>query len=87
MFLHANRHNHSHLLERSAPDASARLVRRVEEYIEANWQRPITLEGLVALTGVSALSLFQSFKKYRGYSPMKFGAEIRDRKRNLQRWP
>jgi hypothetical protein len=77
MFLYANRHNYSHLLERAVPDPALLQVRRAEEYIEANAARAITLEELVEVTGVSALSLFRSFRQIRGYSPLEFAARLR----------
>ena len=83
-FLHVNRHNYSYLLERNAPEVAPLEVRRAEEYIEANWQIPITLEDIAAVSGVGALSLFRSFKKYRGYSPMQFADKVRNMKRHPQ---
>jgi hypothetical protein len=81
MFLHANRHNYSHLLELEPPDAALSQVRRAEEYIEANWNQPISLETLAAITGVSARSLSRSFKQSRGYSPMQFVKQVRLRQK------
>ena len=43
-FLHANRNNYSHLLERAPPAVGSWQVRRAEEYIEANCRQAITLE-------------------------------------------
>jgi AraC-like DNA-binding protein len=80
LFLHANRHNYSHLLERPPAEGAVSQVRRAEEYIEANWQRAITVEGLAAAAGVSGLSLFRSFKKARGISPMDFLNQLRLRR-------
>jgi AraC-like DNA-binding protein len=77
MILHANRHTYSRLLERVSLDVAPAQVRRAEEYIEANWRRPITLEDIVEVTGVSALDLHRSFKKSRGYSPMEFADRVR----------
>lgn len=79
MFLMANRHNYSHLLERAMPHAAPREVRRAEEYIEANARRGVTVEELAEIAGVSALSLFRSFKKYRAYSPFAFLSRARSR--------
>jgi hypothetical protein len=80
MFLHANRHNHSHLLEQAEPDIAPSLVLRAEEYIEANADRAISVEELAGVTGVSALSLARAFKKVRGVSPMEFAKEVRLRR-------
>lgn len=77
MFLCGHRHNYSHLLEQVAPEAAPWQVRRVEEYIEANWRQPITLEDLAEVAGVSAFSLFRSFRKSRGYSPLEFAKRVR----------
>ena len=79
LFLCGHRHNYSHLLEQKAPDATPQQVRQAEEYIVANAQRAITLEELAEVTGVSAFSLFGAFKKYRGYSPLRFLAQMRQR--------
>ncbi len=79
MFLQANRHNYSHLLERRAPVAANNQVRRAEEYIEANAHRAITLEALADVAGVSVFSLCAAFRKYRGYLPLTFLAQVRAR--------
>jgi transcriptional regulator GlxA family with amidase domain len=76
-FLCANRHNYSHLLDRQPSSIAPWQVRRAEQYIEAHWDQPITVEALVIATGVSARSLFHFFKQSRGYSPMAFLKRIR----------
>lgn len=80
MFLHANRHNYSHLLERRAPLAANIQVQRTEEYIEANAHRAITLEELADVAGASIFSLCAAFKAYRGYLPLTFLARVRARR-------
>jgi AraC-binding-like domain len=77
MCLHANRHNHSHLLERPTLDVALWQVRLAEEYIAAHRGRAISIEELADVTGVSALSLFRSFKRNRGYSPRQFMTRLR----------
>lgn len=81
MFLYASRHRCSHLLEEEALDVTPAEVRRAEDYIEANWREPLTLEDLAAVTGASVLSLVRSFKRYRGYTPMQFVKMVRRRQR------
>jgi AraC-like DNA-binding protein len=76
-FLTANRHNFTHLLERPPRPAAPWQVRLVEEYIEANWNKPITIEALAAVTGGSARSIFKSFKETRGATPMAFVKAVR----------
>ena len=76
-FLVGNRHNYSHLLDGRSRTAAAWQVKRVEEFIEASWDQPLTVEALAALTGASARSLFHAFKQSRGYSPMAFLRQVR----------
>ncbi|WP_316177079.1 AraC family transcriptional regulator [Bradyrhizobium sp. SZCCHNRI1009] len=76
-FLSAHRHNFSELLERAEKDVVPRIVRLAEEYIEASWDRAITIEGLASQTGVSVRALYAAFKKSRGYSPMAFAKTVR----------
>jgi hypothetical protein len=80
MFLCANEHNYSHLLEQEPKDVAPWQVRHAEEYIEANPDRPISLEDLSEVTGVSMLGLFRSFKRGRGYSPLEFARRVRQSK-------
>jgi AraC-binding-like domain len=81
LFLYSNRHNYSHLLEREAAGAAPSQVCRAEEYIEANWNQPISMEILAEITGVSVLSLTRSFKRSRGYTPMQFARLVRQRRK------
>lgn len=71
-FLLGNRHNFSHLLGQPAEDAAPWQVRRAENYIEAHWNQPLTIEQLCEVTSASARSIFHWFRKTRGYSPMDF---------------
>jgi AraC-like DNA-binding protein len=79
-FLMCHRHSYSHLLLREPIPASSSTVRRVEEYLEANWHKPIDIEVLTQVTGVSARSLFRQFKKERSQTPWEFVKAIRMRK-------
>jgi transcriptional regulator GlxA family with amidase domain len=54
-------------------------VRRAEDYIEAHWDQPITVEALALVTNSSARSVFHTFKQSRGYSPMAFVKQVRMR--------
>ena len=79
-FLSASRHSFSHRLE--APDklSHSGVVARLEEFIEAHWHEAITIERLVAEAGVSGRSLFRTFERTRGYSPMAFVKAVRLRR-------
>jgi AraC-like DNA-binding protein len=76
-FLYASRHTFSHLLENQESMPAPWVVRRIEEFIEANWQRPITIDRLAVEAGVSARAIFRAFERSRGYSPMAFAKAIR----------
>ncbi len=76
-FLVANAHNFSPLLQSKAGNAAPWQVRIVEDYIEAHWNRPISIEELSEATGVGVRNMFLTFKKVRGYTPMLFLQRIR----------
>jgi AraC-like DNA-binding protein len=76
-FLHANTHNFSRLLGRDARRVTPWQVRRAEEFVEANWQRPLTLRMIADATGVSARSLFNAFRAARGCSPTEYVKRVR----------
>ena len=48
-YLTCNRHNYSHLLERSQQAVGPPQVHRAEEYIEQNWDQPSPLRRLPLL--------------------------------------
>jgi AraC-like DNA-binding protein len=76
-YLNCNLHNYSHFLDGSARTVAPWQVRVAEEYIEQNWDQPVTVEALALVTGTSVRSLFYSFKKSRGVSPMTFVRQVR----------
>jgi AraC-like DNA-binding protein len=76
-FLCASRHTFSHLLKPDARDVTPRLIRQVEEFIEANWNKAITVENLAELTGAKARTVFKAFQRNRGYSPKAFVKVVR----------
>jgi AraC-like DNA-binding protein len=71
-FLIFNKHNRTHLLHREPQSIGSSSVRKVEEFIEANWDRSVDMVTVSAIAGVSARSLFRQFKKDRGCSPAEF---------------
>ena len=76
-FLICHRHNYTQLLLREPPTASSTAVRTVEEFIEANWDKPIDIDAMVAVAQVSARSLFRQFRRDRGCSPADFAKRVR----------
>ncbi|MGJ5181522.1 AraC family transcriptional regulator [Bradyrhizobium oligotrophicum] len=79
-FLCASRHRFRDMLIDPAPMPDFGLVKRLEDYIEANWREPITVERLAHEAGVSARSIFRVFERVRGYSPMAFAKAVRLRR-------
>ncbi len=71
------RHQFTGQLHRTPAETSPEHVKQAEEFIEANWNQPITMESLTQVTGVSARTLFRTFEKLRGYSPMAFVKKVR----------
>jgi AraC-like DNA-binding protein len=76
-FLCTNDNNFSTLLKADPKDCAPREVRLAEEFIETNWREAVTIEKLVSITSTSARSLFRSFEKARGYSPMALVKRVR----------
>ncbi len=76
-FLMCHKHNYTHLLLREPPSTGPAAVRAVEEFIEANWNKPISIETMAAVANVSARSLFRQFRRDRGYSPADFVKRVR----------
>lgn len=71
------RHSHSHLFERQPLKAAPWQVRRAENHLEANWDKPVSIEDLATATGTSVRSLFRTFRQSRGCTPMEFLRDIR----------
>jgi AraC-like DNA-binding protein len=76
-FLMSNWHNYTLELLRKPPQVSNSAIKKVKEFIEANWNKPIDVEGMAAVARVSARSLFRQFKKDCGCSPAEFAKQIR----------
>jgi AraC-like DNA-binding protein len=76
-FFCSNPNNYSATVEGHARPAASWQVRRAEEYIEAHWDQPITIEALARVTSASVRSIFHHFKQSRGQSPMAFVKQVR----------
>jgi AraC-like DNA-binding protein len=76
-FLAASNHGCSDRLGKKPSAAAPRQVRRAEEYIEANWNQPLSIEELAAEAGCSVRSLFRTFRQSRGYTPLEFARRLR----------
>ena len=85
-FLSGHRHNFSSCFDAAPKHASPQQMRLAEAYIEANWDKPLTVEAISEATGVSVRSVFKSFKEARGYSPMEFLKGLRLRHAQEMFW-
>lgn len=79
-FLLGTSHNYSHWLRGKLHTVAPRQVKNAADYIEQNWDRPITIEALSHVTQISARSLFHLFKRTYGVSPMAFARRARLRR-------
>jgi AraC-like DNA-binding protein len=67
----------SALLQRRPSEGARVHVHRVEEYIDAHWQRSISVEHLARVTGVGVRTIFATFKRNRGYTPLAYLKMVR----------
>lgn len=79
-FLYATRHSLNELLEQRESNASVHHIKKVEEYIEAHWDRPMNVETLATVSNISVRALFRAFQETRGYSPKAFAKSVRLKK-------
>lgn len=62
--------NYRDMLLSPAPPIAPHYVKRVEEYIAANADQPITIIELASYAGVSTRALYAGFRNFRNTSPM-----------------
>jgi transcriptional regulator GlxA family with amidase domain len=76
-YLYANLNNYTDLLTGKCLTSAPWQVQRAIEYIDANWDKPITVDLLASVTETSARSLFATFRNSRGCSPMAYLRSVR----------
>jgi AraC-like DNA-binding protein len=76
------RHKSSDLLLVKPADAGLEQVQQAVDYIEANWNKPLLIEDLTAAVGVSARSLFRTFRRFKDTSPKAYLRTVRLGKAN-----
>ena len=59
-------------MEQSNLTVGSAIVRRAEEFMDANIERPISMSDVAAACGCSRTKLFQSFRKEREWTPLQF---------------
>ncbi|MBR9829056.1 MAG: AraC family transcriptional regulator [Oceanospirillales bacterium] len=69
--------NYSQELSRDSRSLAPRHVKKVEEYIEAHAQNPLTPATLAELAGVSVRTLYAGFREFRHMTPMEFLRNVR----------
>jgi AraC-like DNA-binding protein len=79
-FLNAVPSSFSELLDSEPRTDKLTSVRRVEDYIDAHWQQPISVEKLAAVTGIGVRTIFATFKRERGYTPLAYLKTVRLKK-------
>ena len=67
----------SESLGKSEPEVLPRHLKVAEDYMRAHLDTAITNEQLAELTGISLRTLYNSFRKFRGVSPMRYLRDLR----------
>jgi len=70
-------HNLSRLLPPQQSQGAPFYVRRVQDFIRDNAERPLTAARMTALAGVSPRALYYGFKRTLGVSPMRYLKHVR----------
>jgi AraC-like DNA-binding protein len=76
-FLQTVPNSNSDLLRQGPNEGANAHVRRVEEYIDAHWDLPLSVEHLANVTGLGVRTIFATFKRYRGYGPLAYLKMVR----------
>ena len=63
---------HHRLINRSSGRVASAVVRRAEEFMQANVGRPIAMSDVAAECGCSRTKLFEAFKREREWTPLQF---------------
>ena len=61
--LYGMQNNFTDLLYREEKAAAPWQVKRVEDWIDANWRGPVSIENLAEVSGSSVRSIFRTFRK------------------------
>jgi AraC-like DNA-binding protein len=75
--LHIQPHNYSTGLFKSKEEALPSHVNLAREFIEENISEPIFMSKLASITGVTARTLQNSFRRYLGQSPTEYIRSVR----------
>ncbi len=64
--------DHHRLVDSASSSIGSPVVRRAEEFMDANVGRPICMSDVATECGCSRTKLFQAFKKERDWTPLQF---------------
>jgi AraC-like DNA-binding protein len=76
-FALAHRHNFTDRLWLKPTRANVAILDRIEGFIEANWDKPVDIEQLARVAGVSARTVFREFAVAGRDSPAQFAKRVR----------
>jgi AraC-like DNA-binding protein len=62
---------------RFKPELTPRLVARIKDFLHANYMRPVMLDQLVELTGLSRVHISRTFKHRVGLAPHEYLVQLR----------
>ena len=70
MLLNGQSNNYSEEIKAVEMPGAPKQIQRAYDYIMAHYDKDISVDDIVKVSGVSARSLFAGFKRYKGVSPM-----------------
>lgn len=76
-FLFENLTGFGDRLAQEPKSASTSAMKTLEDYIQANWNRPLTVEEIATACNVSVRSVFARFKQHRGIAPLNYLRDLR----------
>ena len=82
VLLKGHPHSQSHYFQSTARTAVPAVVRRVEEYLEAQATDAVSMADLAVIAGVGIRAIQATFRKHRGYSPQEFLRSVRLKEAN-----
>jgi AraC-like DNA-binding protein len=82
LVLREHPHTHSQYFQSAATTAVPSVVRRVEEYLEAQATEAVSMADLPPIAGVGIRAIQATFRKHRGYSPQEFLKSVRLKEAN-----
>jgi len=82
VLLKGHPHSQSHYFQSTARTAVPAVVRRVEEYLEAQATEAVSMAELPVIAGIGIRAIQATFRKHRGYSPQEFLRSVRLKEAN-----